>query len=126
MAARSRLAFAAAAFAAAAALSSWNPIAAPFGLVVGLGAAAVSARALRRGGRLWVAAAALLVSLAAVAVSVLVLALTAGVGREPAGAVVDAPPRAEAVQQLDAARERTEASRRRARDELGKVSGPKQ
>jgi hypothetical protein len=124
VAARSRLALAAVAFAAAAALSAWNPLAAPFGLVVGVVSAALALRALQQGARRWVASAALALSLAAMIASGIVLALTAGVGREPTGgAVVDAPPPAEASKALDAARDRTEAARKRARDELGKVGG---
>jgi hypothetical protein len=124
VAARSRLALAAVAFAAAAALSAWNPLAAPFGLVVGVVSAALALRALQRGERRWVAAAALVLSLGAMIGSGVVLALTAGVGREPTGgAVVDAPPSAQASKELDAARTRTEAARERARDELGKVGG---
>src|SRR5512142_2779631 len=109
------------AFALAAALSSWNPLAAPFGLVVGLAAALIAARALQRGGRRWVASAALALALTAVAASAVVLALTAGVGREGGGAVVDAPRPEEATRQLDEARDRTRAARDRAREELGKV-----
>lgn len=123
MAARSRLAFAAMAFALAAALSSWNPLAAPFGLVVGLAAALVSGRALRQGDRRRLASGALVLSLAAVVASGVVLALTAGVGREGGGAVVDAPRPAEAQRTLDTARDRTREARERARDELGKAGG---
>lgn len=125
MAARSRLAFAAIAFALAAALSSWNPLAAPFGLVVGVAAALVSVRALKRGGGRWLASGALVLSLAAVAASAVVLALTAGVGREGGGAVVDAPRPAEAQRALDVARDRTRPARERAREELGKVGAPR-
>lgn len=124
MAGRSRLAFGAVAFALAAALSSWNPLAAPFGLVVGLVSAAISLRALRAGGRRVLAGAALVLSLGAVAVSGVVLALTTGVGRDLAGgAVVDAPAPADAEKQLDAAAARTQEARERARAELDKVDG---
>jgi hypothetical protein len=125
VAARSRLALAAIAFALAAALSSWNPLAAPFGLVVGLAAALVSVRALKQGGGRWLASGALALSLAAVAASAVVLALTAGVGREGGGAVVDAPRPAEAQRSLDVARDRTKGARERAREELGKVGAPR-
>lgn len=118
-----RLAFPAVGFAIAAALSSWNPIAAPFGLAVGLAAAVISVRALRGGARKLVSIAALCVSVLAVAASTFVLARTAGVGREPAGAVVSAPPPPEAERILDEAAERTRAARERAREELGKVDG---
>lgn len=124
MAAGRKLALAAVGFALAAALSCWNPIAAPFGLIVGLAAAFLSARALRLGGRRVLAATALAISILAVLGSGLVMALTAGVGREPAGApVVSGPTGDEAGKVLDREAERTRAARARARDELGKVSG---
>jgi hypothetical protein len=121
MAGRGRLAFAAMGFAAAAGLSSWNPIAAPFGLVVGLAAAVIAIRALRQGGRRYLALAALAVAVLSMAGSGLVLLLTAGVGREPSGAVVSAPAPAEAARTLDDAAARTREARERARQELGKV-----
>jgi hypothetical protein len=124
MTGRSRLAYAAVAFALAAALSSWNPLAAPFGLVVGVAAIAISTRALRSGGRRVLAGIALVVALGAVAASGLVLAISAGVGRELAGgAVVDAPAAADAEKQLDAAAARTREARERARAELREVDG---
>jgi hypothetical protein len=106
-------------FALAAALSSWNPLAAPFGLVVGLASLALSIRALRRPGRRAVAAAALATSILAVSASAVVLALTAGVGRELGGTpVVEAPDRADVTRELDQAAERTRAARERAQREL--------
>ncbi len=123
MAAGRKLAVAAASFALAAALSSWNPLAAPFGLVVGLIALVISIRAFRLGGRRLVAGAAVVVSLAAIAGSGLVLALTAGLGREPAGQLVSGASREEAVRTLDQEAERTRAARERARQELGNVGG---
>ena len=118
------LAWVALGFAAAAALSAWNPLAAPFGLVVGLCAAGISARALRAGGRRAPATVALIVALAAAAWSGAVLARTAGVGREPTGEPLVAGPSAEeAARVLDEAAERPRASRERARGELGKVQG---
>ncbi len=118
-AARNRLPFAALGFAVAAALSSWNPLAAPFGLVVGISSAVLSARALRRPGRRRIAAVALAVSALAVVASAIVLALTAGVGRELRGAsVVQAPGREDVAAELDQAAERTRAARERARSEL--------
>jgi len=55
-----------------------------------------------------------------------VLALTAGVGRDLAGTeIVPAPTSDEVSQQLDAAAERTRASRERARSELGALDGSK-
>ncbi len=108
---------------AAAALSAWNPLSAPFGLVVGVVAAALAARALQKGGRRWLALAALALAIAAVVGSGVILALTAGVGSEPSGGVVEAPRPAEATKELDVARDRTREARERARDELGKVGG---
>ena len=110
---------AALAFAVAAALSAWNPLAAPFGLVVGVVAAAMAVRALARGGSRRVGLAALAVALAAVVGSGLVLALTAGVGRGPGGAeIVPVPPPEETRAALDAAEARTREARDRARSEL--------
>jgi hypothetical protein len=117
--ARSGLAFAALGFALAAAFSSWNPISAPFGLFVGVGAGVAAFRALRGGGRKVLSGAALALSVGAVVASALVLALTAGVGRELGGTpVVPVPPRDEVNQELDRAAERTRAARERARAEL--------
>jgi hypothetical protein len=110
-------------FALAAALSSWNPIAAPFGLAVGLAAAVLSVRALRGGARRIASIAALCISVLAVAASSFVLARTAGVGREPLGAVVSAPTSADAERILDEAAGRTRAARERARQELDRVDG---
>lgn len=124
MARERKLALAALGFALAAALSSWNPIAAPFGLLVGVVAALVSIRAFRLGGGRVVAGAALAISILAVAASGLVLALTAGVGREPTGTpVVSGATGDEAKRVLDREEERTRAARTRAREELGKVGG---
>jgi hypothetical protein len=114
----------AAAFGLAAVLSAWNPHAAPFGLLVGLGALVLAARALRKGGARVLSGGALVLALAAVAVSVVVLALTAGVGRDLTGdPVVSGPSREEAARTLDQAAERTRAARDRARTELSGVSG---
>lgn len=121
---RSRLPFAALGFAAAAALSSWNPLSAPLGLVVGAAALVLAVRALRRGGRRVLSAGALALSVVAVAVSALVLALTVGVGRELGGEpVVPAPGRADVNAELDAAAERTRSARERARSELDQLDG---
>jgi len=124
MAKGERLSLAAAGFALAAAFSSWNPLAAPFGLVVGLSAAFLSARALKKGARRGLAGAALFLSILSAAESGIVMARTAGVGREPTGEPVVAGPTGEEAQRLlDEEAERTRASRGRARDELGKVGG---
>lgn len=120
----SRLAWAALGFGLAAALSSWNPLAAPFGLVVGIAAAVIALRALGRGVRRPIAAAGLALSVLAIAASAVVLAVSAGVGREPAGeAVVPAPPPAEVTRELDAAAGRSREARERARGELRAVEG---
>lgn len=117
-----RRAVAAAGFGLAAALSSWNPLAAPFGLVVGLVSAVLSIRALVAGGHRRIAAAGLALSLLAVGASGVVLALTAGVGRDPAGdPVVSGPSRAEMAGRLDEAAEQTREARERARKELEAV-----
>lgn len=124
MAAGRRRAVAAAGFGLAALLSSWNPVAAPFGLVVGLVAAALSVRALVRGAHRRIAAVGLALSLVAVGASGVVLALTAGLGRDPAGeAVVPGPTAAEMAADLDAAAERTREARERARRELEALDG---
>jgi hypothetical protein len=116
---RNRLPFAALGFGLAAALSSWNPLAAPFGLVVGLAAMLLAVRALRRPDRRLVSAVALLASFAAVVASAVVLALTAGVGRELGGTpVVQTPGREDVAAEIEAAKEKTRASRERARREL--------
>jgi len=114
-----RLPVAALGFGVAAALSSWNPLSAPFGVVVGLAALLLSVRALSGADRRLVAAAAAAVSFVAVVTSVVVLALTAGVGRELGGTpVVQATGRAGVAAELDEAAERTRAARERARAEL--------
>jgi hypothetical protein len=116
---RNRLPFAALGFGLAALLSSWNPLAAPFGLVVGLAAAVLSARALRRPTRRAISASALAASLVAAVASAVVVALTAGVGRELRGTpIVPVPSREDVAAELDAAAERTRAARERARGEL--------
>jgi predicted PurR-regulated permease PerM len=116
---RSRLPVAALAFGLAAALSSWNPLAAPFGLVVGVASLFLSVRALRKPGRRRIAAVALAASVVAVVASAVVLALTAGVGRELGGTpVVKTPGREETAAKLEAAKEKTREARERARHEL--------
>lgn len=124
MARAGRRAWAAAGFALAAALSSWNPLAAPFGLVVGLVSLVLCIRALVQGGDRRVASAGLVLAVLAVAASGVVLALTAGVGRDPAGDPVVPGPSAEEVRsQLDEAGEPTRAARERAREELDAAGG---
>lgn len=122
MSANGRLAVAALVFGSAAAFASWNPLAAPFGLVVGLASIVISVRAIRRGARMRLAAAGLALSVLAVGASALVLALTAGVGRDPVeDPVVAGPSREEAARRLDEAAERTRPARERARGELDQV-----
>jgi membrane glycosyltransferase len=125
MAEEGRLPLAALGFAIAAALSSWTPLAAPFGIVVGLGAVVLSVRALRSGARRRAALVAVAVAGLAIVSSVLVLALTAGVGRELRGTpVVLTPGGADAASELDEAAQRTRAARERARAELEKLGAP--
>ncbi len=119
MAAGTRLPWAALAFAIAALLSAWNPLAAPFGLVVGIAAALIALRASVRGGRRPVWVAALGISLVAAVGSAVVLARTAGVGRKPHdAAIVATPPAGDVARDLDAAAERTRSARERAKSEL--------
>jgi hypothetical protein len=113
-------------FALAALAAAWNPIAAPFGLVVGLGATALAIRALRRSPRRGLARAALAVAIAAAVLSVAVLVLTAGaVGVDlPGEPVVRGRTPAELDDALRAAAERTRAERGRAARELERLTGP--
>jgi hypothetical protein len=112
-------------FAVAAALSCWNPLAAPFALVVGAAAAVMGWRALRRGGRR-VAASAAAIGLVAAVASVVILALTASaVGVEQGGEPVLGSRSAHEVDRiLDDAAGRTREARDRARAELDKLSAP--
>jgi hypothetical protein len=114
-----RLPFAALGFAIAAALSSWNPLSAPFGVVVGLGAAALALRASVVPKRRPVALAALCLALGAAIVSGVILARTAGIGRRgPGQSIVTAPSGEEVKAELDRAAERTREARERASREL--------
>ncbi len=124
---RSRRPVAALGFAIAAALSAWNPLSAPFGLAVGLASLGLGVRALRTGYRRGPSAVAIALSAAAALGSALVLALTAGVGRDVGGEPVIAVKPGAAGANLDAAAERTRVARERARrelDGLGGASGP--
>ncbi|HSN92644.1 MAG TPA: hypothetical protein VLS93_15545 [Anaeromyxobacteraceae bacterium] len=111
----------------AAAFSSWNPVAAPFGLAVGIAAAVASARAARasagRGRR--VASAALVLSALAAAASAAVLLAAAGVGRGGEAGPSLPPPRSpgEVRQILDRAEAASAEARARARRELEDVEG---
>ncbi len=118
-----RLSKAALGFGLAALASSWNPLSAPFGLAVGLAAAFLSVRALAAGGR-WLARVGFGASLASILASGAVLALTAGVGRAPAGAsLVPRPSETEVRARLDAAAKETREARERARRELESLDG---
>ncbi len=113
-------------FAIAALAACWNPIAAPFGLVVGVTAAVLGARVLRSAGpSRRVATAALAVGILAAVASVVVLGLTAGaVGVEiPGEPIVKGRTQAELEQILSQAGERTRVERERARQELDRLSG---
>jgi predicted PurR-regulated permease PerM len=118
-----RLPVAALGFGVAAALSSWNPLSAPFAVVVGIAALVLGVRALRAAGRRrGVAIAAVAVAFVAVVAGAVVLALTAGVGRELGGTpVVQLPAGEEVSSELDRAAERTRAARERARAELDRL-----
>lgn len=125
-AARDRLPLAALVFGVAAALSSWTPLSAPFGLVVGLVALLIAVRALYRSRDRALSAGAFAVSFVAILVSGVVLALTAGVGRELGGAPVVQPPARSAIdEELDRAEQRTRAARDRARTELDALDPPR-
>jgi hypothetical protein len=123
MAAGRRLPFAALGFALAAAASAWTPLAAPFGLLVGLASAVLALRALAVPGRRGVAGAALAVALAASVGSAWVLALTAGLARDEGEVVVPAPSRDELDRDLDQAAARTKAARARAEAERARLEG---
>ncbi|MBI5067444.1 MAG: hypothetical protein HZB56_04330 [Deltaproteobacteria bacterium] len=116
-----KLAWVGLALAAAALLSSWNPFAAPFGLILGVASGGLGLWLLRRrrGSRPAAAGALTLGALAAL-VSALVLwlgagAVTAELTGEP---VVKARTAAEAGALLDAARAASDPVRQRARKEL--------
>jgi hypothetical protein len=122
VAGRPRLAWAGLGFGLAALASSWNPAAAPFGLAVGVGAAILSVRALRAGGRRGAAVAGLVASLTAVACAVVVLALTAGVSRQAGEtSLVPQPSPAEVDAALGEAAARSREARERAKGELERL-----
>ena len=113
-------------FALAAAAACWNALAAPFGLVVGLGATVLSVRALRRAAPpRRVPAVALAIAVLAALTSAVVLGLTAGaVGIElPGEPVVKGRTQAELDEVLSQAAERTRARRERAARELDAAGG---
>jgi hypothetical protein len=121
----SRFVLAALAFSLAALVASWNPIAAPFGLIVGAVSVVLASRALARPARRGVAWVALGIAGTAVLVSAVVLALTAGVGRDLGkNTIVPSPPAGETERKLDAAAEQDRAARERARKELEGLDPP--
>jgi hypothetical protein len=112
------------AFALSALASSWNPLAAPIGLVVGIVSVVLAARALRAPSSRRLGAAALGAGVLAVAASAVMLLLTAGavgvdLGGEP---VVKGRTPEELERVLSEAGDRTRARRERALRELGSMS----
>ncbi|HUL61025.1 MAG TPA: hypothetical protein VLU43_17225 [Anaeromyxobacteraceae bacterium] len=111
-------------FALAALVASWNPLSAPFGLVVGLAAAFLSVRVLAAGGARRMGRAAFAASLVAIAASGAVLGMTAGVGRGGGSPIVEAPSAGEVRRALDAAAAESREARERARKELDTLEPP--
>jgi len=103
-------------FALAALFACWSPLAAPFGLFTGLGAAVLAWRARREGGRL--ALLALGLALLATAGSGWVLGRTAGLGSGPDGGVrLPSARDGETARRLDGAAAESQAERRRATEQ---------
>ena len=118
-----RRAVVALAFALAALAACWSPLAAPFGLLTGLGAAVLALPARREGPRL--AAVALALALLASGTAAWVLARTAGLGGLGRQAVPTPVPGEKATgQRLDEAAEQSRASRDRAAQQAGPAAGP--
>lgn len=119
-----RPAWIALAFALAALVACWSPLAAPFGLLTALGASVLSIRARREGGG--VAQVALALALLATVTSAWVLARTAGLGQP-----VDDAPRVPVhgergtSKSLDAAAEQSRAARERAEKQVDPAPGPR-
>jgi hypothetical protein len=112
------------AFGLAALFACWSPLAAPFGLLTGLGAAVLAWRARPAGGRL--ALAALVLALLATGTSGWVLARTAGLGRSaPSDGTRPSAEELETARRLDAAAERSRAARERAGQQLEPAPGPR-
>jgi hypothetical protein len=123
---RSRAAGTALGFAIAGLAACWNPLAAPFGLVVGAGAAVLAIRALRlRLGRRGVAWAALLLGGLSALAGAAVLLSSAGVLDPRTGGQAIVAPRSpvEVKALLDEAERKTAPSRERAVRELGNHAG---
>lgn len=111
-------------FALAALFACWSPLAAPFGLLTGLGAAVLGWRARRGGGRL--ALLALGLGLLVSAGSAWVLWRTAGLGPGPDGASRPLPGRdVETSRRLDAAAAESQAERRRATEQSDPGAAPR-
>jgi hypothetical protein len=117
----SRLPQVALGFGVAAVLSAWNPLAAPFGLIVGGAAAALAGRAITRGlGDRWLAWAALATGCGAVLCSLVFLLVGAGAVGAGLASPELSPGRdpAEGQRMLDSAAKRTAPARDRAAREL--------
>jgi hypothetical protein len=113
------------ALAVIAAAAAWNPLGAPFALVLGVAAAVLAVRAILGGARRRVAAAALALGVAAAAGSVLVLLATLGLGVGPEEKLgVEPRTPAEMKRVLEEAAERSRATRERAAEELERLPPP--
>jgi hypothetical protein len=111
-------------FALAALFACWSPLAAPFGLLTGVGAAVLAWRARRQGGRL--ALLALGLALLAAAGSALVVGRTAGLGSGPDGlARLPAGNDGETARRLDGAAAESRAERRRATEQADPAAIPR-
>ncbi len=110
----------------AAFLACWNPLAAPFGLGLGVAGLVLAARAVARGAPRRRAVTALLLSVASAAASVIVLALSAGsLGAMKGEPVVQARTAAELESSLKDMANRTASERARANEELSRVERQK-
>jgi hypothetical protein len=121
---KSRTAAIAFGFALAGALASWNPLAAPFGFFVGVGAAFLALRALsRRAGSRRLARAALALGIVDSLASLAVLLFTAGIfGARPGGERLVTPHSpAEMKELFDRSAADTAESRQRASRELNEL-----
>ncbi len=112
-------------FALAAAFACWNPVSAPFAIVVGVGAAILAWRARRRGARPVLAWSALALGLLAAIAGGALLGFT---GKEvltelPGRPVVTGRSLDEVSKALDDAAARTRDERERARKELERTEG---
>jgi hypothetical protein len=113
------------ALAIVAAATAWNPIGAPFALVVGVAAAVLAVRALFGGAPRRLAAAALALGAGAAVGSVVVLLATLGLGVGPEEKLgVEPRSPAEMQRVLDEAAARSREARQRAADELERLPPP--